>query len=324
MTTPARCREDGTLACFGDDLYGQATPPAGTFEELSAGYHHNCAVRSNGAVACWGINVNGQVSPIPAELTRPFGGVAPKGLEFKDQPQGTVSPPQEVTVTNSGAADLEIVGESFSGENAGDFFVGASTCRGPLPGGESCSIWVRFAPQTEGTRKAKLELTTNAIPAAYSVSLGGFGGALPQGPPGPPGAPGAAGAGGANGAAGSSGQPGPVGPVGPVGPEGPRGSAGAGLNGATITCKPAKVRGGRVRVKCTLNLAVASFVRAARASVVRDGRTVGHGTGLARDGRVRIELPVGVRGGRVRVVTIDDVGRLRATSASLGPVAAGP
>ena len=77
-------------------------------------------------------------------------------------------------------------------------------------------------------------------------------------------------------------------------------------------------------MKCTLNLAVASFVRGARASVVRDGRTVGHGTGLARDGRVRIELPVGVRGGRVRVVTIDDVGRLRATSASLGPVAAGP
>ena len=96
-------REDGTLACFGDDLYGQATPPAGTFEKLSAGYHHNCAVRSNGAVACWGTNVNGQVSPIPAELTRPFGGVAPKGLEFKDQPQSTVSPPQEVTVTNSGA-----------------------------------------------------------------------------------------------------------------------------------------------------------------------------------------------------------------------------
>ena len=53
-------REDGTLACFGDDLYGQATPPAGTFEELSAGYHHNCAVRSNGAFACWGINVNGR------------------------------------------------------------------------------------------------------------------------------------------------------------------------------------------------------------------------------------------------------------------------
>ena len=69
----------------------------------------------------------------------------------------------------------------------------------------------------------------------------------------------------------------------------------------------------RVRVKCTLKLAVAAHVRAARVTVKRRGKLVVRGTGLARRGGVRIALPAGVRGGRMRVVTIDRDGRLRAT-----------
>jgi hypothetical protein len=338
-------RADQTLACVGDDTSGRATPPAGTFTSLSAGYSHNCAVRTNGAVACWGSNASNQVSPIPVALTQAAGAVAPREISFKkEQPQGTVSAPREITVTNSGAADLEIFAESFSKDAADDFFIGASTCQSPLPGGETCSLWVRFAPQKEGTRQAVLVLDTNATPARYEVSLVGDGGALPQGSPGPTGptgpsgptgpngpigpigpigptgpsgSDGSDGVGGPTGPSGSDGSDGAAGPTGPAGAQGPRGSDGAGLNGATIACKPAKVRGGKVRVKCTLTLAVASFVRAARAKVVRDGRTVGHGTGLARDGRIRIALPPGVKGGQIRVVTIDDIGRLRATEAKV-------
>ena len=287
-------------------------------------------MRTNGAVACWGSNASGQVSPIPVALTQAAGAVAPGEVSFKkEQPQNTVSPPQEITVTNSGAADLVIFGESFSKDAADDFFIGASTCQGPLPGGKTCSLWVRFAPQKEGTRQTVLVLDTNATPARYEVSLVGEGGALPQGSPGPTGPTGPSaighGPGGATGAtasaspvpAGATGATAPAGPSGPAGPQGPRGSAGAGLDGATIGCKPAKVRGGKVRVKCTLTLAVASFVRAARATIVRDGRTVGLGTGLARNGRVRIVLPPRVQGGQIRVVTIDDSGRLRTTEASV-------
>ena len=142
---------------MGDDAAGRATPPAGTFRSLSAGYSHSCAVRSNGAVACWGSNAAGQVSPIPAALTQPAAAVGPKGLEFPTQPQSTVSSPQQVTVTNTGAADLEITGESFGGTAAGDFFVGASTCRGPLPGGQTCSLWVHFAPHSKEGGKAQLD-----------------------------------------------------------------------------------------------------------------------------------------------------------------------
>jgi hypothetical protein len=65
-------------------------------------------------------------------------------------------------------------------------------------------------------------------------------------------------------------------------------------------------------VTCTLKLAVASRVRAARVTVTRNGRTVARGTGLARRGGVQIRLPAGVRSGDVRVVTIDSGGRRRA------------
>ena len=313
-------REDATLACVGDDAAGRATPPAGTFRSLSAGYSHSCAVRSNGAVACWGSNASGQVSPIPTELTRPAAAVAPKGLEFPTQPQSTVSAPQEVTVTNTGAADLEITGESFSGPAASDFFVGSSTCRGPLAGGETCSVWVRFAPNSKEESKAKLVLATNATPATYEVDLSGIAGSLPQGPQGPQGpggANGADGADGTNGTNGANGKNGATGQPGAVGPRGPKGDPGAGLTGATITCKRAKVRRKRVRERCTLKLAVTSRVRAARITVTRKGRVVARGAGLAHHGRVRIPLPTAVRGGSVRVVTVDRAGRLRATRRSV-------
>jgi len=69
-------------------------------------------------------------------------------------------------------------------------------------------------------------------------------------------------------------------------------------------------------VRCTLKLAVASHVRAARITVTRKGRVVARGTGLASRGRVRIPLrAAAIRGGSIRVVTIDRAGRLRATTA---------
>ena len=86
-----------------------------------------------------------------------------------------------VSVTNRGAADLQILGESFNGPAADDFFIGASTCRGPLPGGQTCALWVRFAPQGEGSRTATLTLATNATPTTYALAL--LGTAVPVAPP---------------------------------------------------------------------------------------------------------------------------------------------
>ena len=44
----------GSVACWGDDLFGVSTPPEGEFTSVSAGWAHTCGVRTDGSVACWG------------------------------------------------------------------------------------------------------------------------------------------------------------------------------------------------------------------------------------------------------------------------------
>jgi len=55
-------RDDGTLACWGDDSAGQLDEvPSGTFRSLSAGGTHTCAIRTDGTLACWGDDSAGQL-----------------------------------------------------------------------------------------------------------------------------------------------------------------------------------------------------------------------------------------------------------------------
>ena len=56
-------KSDGTVACWGDNSYGQATPPAGTFVQVSAGDRHSCGLQSDGTVVCWGDDTNGALGP---------------------------------------------------------------------------------------------------------------------------------------------------------------------------------------------------------------------------------------------------------------------
>jgi hypothetical protein len=56
-------KSDGVLACWGRTNYGQSTPPAGNFVQISAGNYHTCGVKSDGTLACWGYNGTGQATP---------------------------------------------------------------------------------------------------------------------------------------------------------------------------------------------------------------------------------------------------------------------
>ena len=62
-------RQDGSVACWGNDRLGQATPPAGEFTFVSAGFSHTCGVRRDGSVACWGDDRLGQATPPAGEFT---------------------------------------------------------------------------------------------------------------------------------------------------------------------------------------------------------------------------------------------------------------
>src|SRR4051812_18342256 len=56
-------REDGTVACWGDNSSGQATPASGQFVQISVGTYYTCGVRVDGTVACWGTNDYGKATP---------------------------------------------------------------------------------------------------------------------------------------------------------------------------------------------------------------------------------------------------------------------
>ncbi|MCJ7728505.1 MAG: hypothetical protein MUO27_01285, partial [Sedimentisphaerales bacterium] len=56
----------GSIVGWGNNDYGQATPPAGNFVAIAAGYGQSLALRSDGSIVGWGYNYWGQATP-PAE-----------------------------------------------------------------------------------------------------------------------------------------------------------------------------------------------------------------------------------------------------------------
>jgi alpha-tubulin suppressor-like RCC1 family protein len=54
---------DGTITCWGDNTYGESTPPSGSFAHLSIGDLHSCALKPDGEVVCWGTNTSGERTP---------------------------------------------------------------------------------------------------------------------------------------------------------------------------------------------------------------------------------------------------------------------
>ncbi|RKZ49790.1 MAG: hypothetical protein DRR16_11345 [Candidatus Parabeggiatoa sp. nov. 3] len=56
-------KTDNSIVCWGQNHYGQATPPSGTFLQVSAGKRHSCGVQTDQTVACWGYNGDGEATP---------------------------------------------------------------------------------------------------------------------------------------------------------------------------------------------------------------------------------------------------------------------
>src|SRR5258706_12959247 len=57
-------KNDGTLACWGNNSHGESAPPTGaTFTQVTSGREHSCALQNDGTLACWGQNQDGQATP---------------------------------------------------------------------------------------------------------------------------------------------------------------------------------------------------------------------------------------------------------------------
>ncbi|MGD0613111.1 MAG: hypothetical protein ABSB41_16555, partial [Anaerolineales bacterium] len=129
-------KSDGTLACWGDNSYGQATPPGGTFTQVSAGDLHTCGIKSDGTLACWGDNSDGQSTPPGGTFLQVSAGIDHTcGLKsdgtlacWGDNSDGQSTPPGG-TFTQVSAGDLHTCGIKSDGTLAcwGDNGQGQST-----------------------------------------------------------------------------------------------------------------------------------------------------------------------------------------------------
>lgn len=294
-------RGDGAIECWGFNYNGSVVNDNGPFRQVEAGGDHTCALKVDGEVKCWGWI--GLV--MPAEFSTPQGLLDVTTLDFGARPVGTTSGSRVVTLQSTGSRDIRLTGESITGAGSDDFVIGASSCRGVLAGYSTCRVRVHFAPQAVGGREAVLRLVTEDGPADLFVTLRGTGEAASSGSPGPAGPQGAAG------------PQGPAGPQGAQGPQGPAGPAGAGLQGARIVCPPARVRRGKVKVTCRLELSVSASVRAASVRALKSGRAVARGKGIARRGEITVRLPRKARGKKLRVTLVHDSGRRTHTTVTL-------
>jgi hypothetical protein len=96
-------------------------------------------------------------------------------LNFGSLPVGLASPPQTITVTNTGGVALNITGISLTGADPADFSE-ATTCGTSLATGGSCTAVVLFTPLTSGNLSASLTVTDDAPGSPQSISLSGAGG----------------------------------------------------------------------------------------------------------------------------------------------------
>ncbi|MEO1210111.1 MAG: choice-of-anchor D domain-containing protein [Cyanobacteria bacterium J06638_20] len=108
--------------------------------------------------------------------------VNPGSLTFPPVPQGATSAPQNLTLTNSGNAPLEIGTIGIGGAHPNDFIPSTSNgfqvncSNSVLSPGERCNVQITFGPLAPGDRSAQLIIPSINDPnGPFNVNLTGFG-----------------------------------------------------------------------------------------------------------------------------------------------------
>jgi hypothetical protein len=100
--------------------------------------------------------------------------LSPTSLNFGNQPSGTKSLPQKVTVSNKGSVAVNFTSISMTGTDSKDF-AETTTCGKSLRAGASCFITVTFKPLATGSRTASVSISDNGGGSPQKVSLAGTG-----------------------------------------------------------------------------------------------------------------------------------------------------
>jgi hypothetical protein len=111
-----------------------------------------------------------QMVPLSGLAPEPIVSLSPPTLNFGDQPVGTSSHTQLVTLTNTGNGALTVTSVTVSGD-----YGAGNTCRTSVPVGGNCLISVVFKPASSGTRTGTVTITDNAANSPQTIALTGAG-----------------------------------------------------------------------------------------------------------------------------------------------------
>ncbi len=97
-------------------------------------------------------------------------------LSFCRIPIGYSSPAMTVTLTNAGTDILNLGGLAIDGDHPSDFQLESDSCSGQLITPETaCTFEVRFAPSLQGTRNAKISISSGSGNELLAITLQGVG-----------------------------------------------------------------------------------------------------------------------------------------------------
>ena len=128
------------------------------------------------AAATYGRGSGRSRSPPRVSSSPPPRSPLPQFETFGDQPQGSASSLQTVTLTNAGGIALGPTAAAIGGANAGDFTIASDGCSGKqLNSGARCEFELVFTPYALGDRTATLTVSANVQGGQLSATLAGKG-----------------------------------------------------------------------------------------------------------------------------------------------------
>ena len=164
----------GDFAVSSDTCSGTTVAPNGTctisvaFTPTQAGNRPGTLTISDDAAD------SPQLVSLSGTGAQPALSLSTSSVDFGGQGVGEASAAKNVTITNSGTADLHVSAVSTGGTNAGDFSASPSGCGTVTPTG-TCTIAVTFSPSAPAGRSATLSIVSDSPSNPDQVSLSGTG-----------------------------------------------------------------------------------------------------------------------------------------------------